>query len=70
MPGLIYQSQLWSELSGRQELSLKWPNNSSDTDSDNDNFDETEPGMLDAVFAQLFNSDTEEEDFKGFVDEE
>ena len=37
------------------------PDNSSDTDSDND---EMEPGMLDAVLAQLFNSDTEEE-FEG-----
>lgn len=44
--------------------------NNSDTDSINDNFDETEPGVLDAAFAQLFNSDTEEEEFEGFVDEE
>ena len=43
------------------------PGNSSDTDSDND---EREPGMLDAVIAQLFNSDTEEEEFEGFVDGE
>ena len=43
------------------------PGNSSDTDSDND---EREPGMLDAVLAQLFNSDTEEEEFEGFVDGE
>ena len=42
------------------------PDNSSDTDSDND---EMEPGMLDAVLAQLFNSDTEEE-FEGYVDGE
>ena len=41
--------------------------NSSDTDSDND---KREPGMLDAVLAQLFNSDTEEEEFEGFVDGE
>ena len=40
------------------------PGNSSDTDSDND---ERDPGMLDAVLAQLFNSDTQEE---GFVDGE
>lgn len=46
------------------------PDNSSNTDSDNDDFDETEPGKLDAVFAQLFNSDTEEEEFEGFMDEE
>ena len=46
------------------------PDNSSDTDSDNDDFDETEPGTLDAVLAQLFNSDTEEEEFEGFVDGE
>ena len=39
------------------------PGNSSDTDSDND---ERDPGMLDAVLAQLFNSDNEEE-FEGFV---
>ena len=43
------------------------PCNSSDTDSDND---EMEPGMFDAVLAQLSNSDTEEEEFKGFVDGE
>ena len=43
------------------------PGNSSDTDTDND---EREPGMLDAVLAQLFNSDTEEEEFEGFVDGE
>ncbi|TWW81616.1 Zinc transporter ZIP11 [Takifugu flavidus] len=45
------------------------PDNTSDTDPDDD-FDETEPAMLDAVFAQLFNSDTEEEEFEGFLDEE
>ncbi|KAF4092991.1 hypothetical protein AMELA_G00027200 [Ameiurus melas] len=43
---------------------------SSDADSINGDFEETEPGMLDPVFAQLFNSDTEEEEFQGFVDEE
>ena len=43
------------------------PDNSSDTDSDND---EMEPGMLDAVLAQLFNSDTEDEEFEGYVDGE
>ncbi|TWW59230.1 hypothetical protein D4764_06G0007600 [Takifugu flavidus] len=43
------------------------PDNTSDTDPDDD-FDE--PAMLDAVFAQLFNSDTEEEEFEGFLDEE
>ena len=43
------------------------PGNSSDTDSDND---EREPGMLDAVLAQLFNSVTEEEEFEGFVEGE
>ena len=42
------------------------PDNSIDTDSDND---EMEPGMLDAVLAQLFNPDTEEE-FSGYVDGE
>ncbi|TWW73483.1 hypothetical protein D4764_15G0008770 [Takifugu flavidus] len=45
------------------------PDNTSNTDPDDD-FDETEPAMLDAVFAQLFNSDTEEEEFEGFLDEE
>ncbi|KAK6299839.1 hypothetical protein J4Q44_G00298720 [Coregonus suidteri] len=43
------------------------PGNSSDTDLDND---EREPGRLDAVVAQLFNLDTEEEEFEGFVDGE
>ena len=41
-------------------------NSSDDTDSD----DEMEPGTLDAVLAQLFNSDTEEEEFEGFADGE
>lgn len=36
------------------------------TDSDND---EREPGMFDGKIAQLFNSDTEDEDFDGFVGE-
>ena len=36
------------------------PGNSNDTDSDND---ERDPGMLDAVITQLFNSDTEDEEF-------
>ncbi|TWW63606.1 hypothetical protein D4764_03G0006140 [Takifugu flavidus] len=45
------------------------PDNTSETDPDDD-FDEMEPAMLDAVFAQLFNSDTEEEEFEGFLDEE
>ena len=43
------------------------PGNSSDPDSDND---EMEPGMLDAVLAQLFNSGSEEEEFEGFADGE
>ena len=47
------------------ELPCQLPCSRSDTDSDND---EREPGMLDAVLAQLFNSDTEEEEFEGFVD--
>ena len=46
------------------------PDISSDTDSDNGDFDEMEPGMLDAQLAQLFNSDTEEEEFEGFPEEE
>ncbi|KAF4083566.1 hypothetical protein AMELA_G00143600 [Ameiurus melas] len=37
-----------------------------ETDSDND---EREPGMSDDEIAQLFNSDTEDEDFDGFVGE-
>jgi hypothetical protein len=63
MPGRIYRSQLWYELSRRQEPLL--PGNSSDTGTDND---EREPGMLDAVLAELFNSDTEEEEFERFVE--
>lgn len=43
------------------------PGNSNDTDLDNE---ERDPGMLDAVIAQLLNSDTEDEEFDGFVDEE
>uniref|UniRef100_A0A146PAS9 Tigger transposable element-derived protein 7 n=1 Tax=Fundulus heteroclitus TaxID=8078 RepID=A0A146PAS9_FUNHE len=42
--------------------------NSSDTDSISDDADGTEPGTLDPVFAQLFNSDTEEEEFEGFAE--
>ncbi|KAJ1144883.1 hypothetical protein NDU88_011177 [Pleurodeles waltl] len=38
-----------------------------ETDSDND---EREPGMFDGEIAQLFNSDTEDEDFDGFVGED
>ncbi|GAA6085578.1 uncharacterized protein LOC115408167 [Tachysurus ichikawai] len=38
-----------------------------ETDSDND---EREPGMFDGEIAQLFNSDTEYEDFDGFVGED
>lgn len=33
-------------------------------------FDETKPGELDTAITQLFNSDTEEEDFEGFIDEQ
>ena len=44
------------------------PGNSGNTDSDNDEFDETEPGPLKAVLAQLFNSDTEDKEFEGFVE--
>ena len=32
--------------------------------------DERDPGMLDAEIAQLLNSDTEDEEFDGFVVEE
>ncbi|GAA6076132.1 uncharacterized protein LOC101155639 [Tachysurus ichikawai] len=38
-----------------------------ETDYDND---EREPGMFDGEIAQLFNSDTEDEDFDGFVGED
>lgn len=38
-----------------------------ETDSDND---EREPGMFVGEIAQLFNSDTEDEDFDGFVGED
>lgn len=41
------------------------PGNSNDTDSDNDEWD-----MLEAVIAQLLNSDTEDEEFEVFVDKE
>ncbi|KAJ1178648.1 hypothetical protein NDU88_003891 [Pleurodeles waltl] len=34
------------------------------------NKDEREPGMFDGEIAQLFNSDTEDEDFDAFVGEE
>ncbi|TWW70766.1 ADP-ribosyl cyclase/cyclic ADP-ribose hydrolase 1 [Takifugu flavidus] len=54
---------------GKAGIVTEMPDNTSDTDPDDD-FDETEPAMLDAVFAQLFNSDTEEEEFEGFLDEE
>ncbi|KAA8589182.1 hypothetical protein FQN60_010527, partial [Etheostoma spectabile] len=40
------------------------PANSNDTDSDNDGF-----GHFGCVIAQLLNSDTEDEEFKGFADE-
>ncbi|TWW78030.1 hypothetical protein D4764_11G0001510 [Takifugu flavidus] len=50
---------------GKAGIVTEMPDNTSDTD-----FDETELAMLDAVFAQLFNSDTEEEEFEGFLDEE
>lgn len=35
------------------------------TESDSDS-EESEPGMFDGDLAQLFNSDTEDEDFDGF----
>ena len=38
-----------------------------ETDSDSD---ETDPGMLDAEITQLLNSDTEDEEFDGFLEEE
>lgn len=45
-------------------------NNNSNTDWISDYFDETKPGELDTAITQLFNSDTEEEDFEGFIDEQ
>lgn len=42
--------------------------NDNDTDSDGD--DEGERAMLIAELAQLFNSDTEDEEFQGFMEEE
>ena len=41
--------------------------NSDETDS---NSDETDPVMLDAEIAQLLNSDTEDKEFDGFLEEE
>ena len=41
--------------------------NSNETDSDSD---ETDPVMLDAEIAQLLNSDTKDEEFDGFLEEE
>ena len=41
--------------------------NSNEIDSDND---KTDPVMLDADIAQLLNSDTEDEEFDGFLEEE
>lgn len=44
------------------------PGNGSNTElNDNDKMD---PGILDAVLAQLLNSNTENEDFEGFMDKE
>ena len=37
---------------------------------DDEREDEREPGVYDGEIAQLFNSDTEDEDFDGFVTEE
>lgn len=39
-------------------------------DNETDSYNEREPGMFDGKIAQLFNSDTEDEDFDGFVEEE
>ena len=41
------------------------PSNSNETESEDD---ERDPGLLDAAIAQLLNSDTEDEEFEGFVD--
>ena len=43
------------------------PSNSNETESDDD---ERDPGSLDATIAQLLNSDTEDEEFDGFVEDE
>ena len=40
-----------------------------DNDTDSDGGDESENGRLAAELAQLFNSDAEDEDFEGFVEE-
>ena len=50
-----------------RKAGIELPGNGKDTDSDNDGRDQ---GMLDEVIAQLFNSDTEDEEFEGFMDEE
>lgn len=53
-----------------EQLSTGTGNSSeTDTDDDEDN-DERVPGVLDAEIAQLFNSDTEDEEFEGFAAEE
>ena len=63
----------WSQISvstvvrAFRKAGIELPGNGKDTDSDND---ERDQGMLDEVIAQLFNSDTEDEEFEGFVDEE
>ena len=41
--------------------------NSDEAGSDSN---ETDPGMLDVEIAQLLNSDTEDEEFDGFLEEE
>jgi len=58
MPGLRYQSVVRAFT--KAGIITELPGNSNNTDSDSDN-DERDPGMLDAVIAQLLNSDTEDE---------
>ena len=45
----------------------RWPSNSNKTDSDDD---KRNPGMLDASIAQPLNSDTEDQELYGFVEDE
>ena len=51
----------------KAEIINEQPSKSSETESDDD---EKNPGLLDAAIAQLLNSDTEDEEFEGFVEEE
>ena len=52
--------------SSRKAGIITEPSNSNGINYDSDNA-ETKPSMLDAETAQLFNSDSEDKDFNGFV---